>query len=42
MDLTEMEMDLTEMPETESRKQIQRQKLIDALKELGIDFQSVD
>ncbi len=39
MDLTEMEMDLTEMPETESRKQIQRQKLIDALKELGIDFE---
>jgi len=37
MDLEEM--DLTEMPETESQKQIQKQKLIDSLGELDIDFE---
>jgi len=33
------EIDLTEMPETESQKQIQKQKLIDSLRELDIDFE---
>ena len=37
MDLAEM--DLTGMPETESQKQIQKQKLIDSLGELDIDFE---
>ena len=32
-------MDLAEMPETESQKQIQKQKLIDSLGELDIDFE---
>jgi len=34
-----MEIDVKEMPETESRKQIQKQKLIDSLRELDIDFE---
>ena len=32
-------MDLAEMPETESQKQIQKQRLIDSLGELDIDFE---
>ena len=37
MDL--VKIDLTEMPETECQKQIQKQKLIDSLRELDIDFE---
>ena len=32
-------MDLAEIPETESQKQIQKQKLIDSLGELDMDFE---